>query len=64
MSGAVKSAEGIVSIVVTDTALMTPNIAVPGHSETRKEQTDGQRKTANQNNCNFLDFPLTFDFMI
>ena len=60
MSGAVKSAEGNVSIVVTDTALMTPNIAVPGHSE----RADGQRKTANQNNCDFLDFPLTFDFMI
>ena len=44
MSGAVKSAEGIVSIVVTDTALMTPNIAVPGHSETRKEQTDNGKR--------------------
>ena len=48
MSGAVKSAEGIVRIVVTDTALMTPNIAVPGHSGSGKSRRTKENDESKQ----------------
>lgn len=56
MSGAVKSAEGIVRIVVTDTALMTPNIAVPGHSGSGKSRRTKENSESKQLYITFSTF--------